>query len=204
MNWAYSDSGIQFELIRLNRTNKKAWYNNCVLPKNEAAMKKKLAYFPADVLNLYTCYGPSGLLGLATFPFGNYPQARSYPENHYMQGVILAPNAMPVTTSLPDYNYGLTAAHEAGHWLGLFHTFHPGTFGLPNNCNAEGDFVDDTPIQNLPSGECSQFDTCSQPGLDDYTNFMDYRPDWCAEHFTAGQVDRMRGVIANYRPSLLQ
>jgi hypothetical protein len=206
MNWAFTGTGIQFALVKLDRTNKKAWYQNC-LGANEAKMKKKLAYYPADVLNVYSCFMPGGApglvnLGLATFPFGNYPEFRSYPENHYMQGVLVSPNTMPVTSSLPDYWYGITAAHEAGHWLGLLHTFMPGTIGIPGGCSEPGDYVSDTPVQDLPTGTCTQYDTCSQPGIDDYTNFMDYRPDQCADHFTAGQVDRMQGVIINYRPSL--
>jgi len=207
MNWAYDGTGVQFLLVRIDRSNNKAWYQNCL--KNEPKMKKRLAYFPADVLNIYSCFMPGLIpgtttLGIATQPFGNFPQFRSYPENHYMQGIIMAPNTMPVTTSLPDYSYGLTAAHEAGHWLGLFHPFMPGTIGIPSGCSEPGDYVDDTPIQNLPTGACVQNDTCPQPGRDDFTNFMDYRPDDCADHFTNGQVNRMQGVIINYRPSLFQ
>jgi len=49
-----------------------------------------------------------------------------------------------------------------------------------------------------------QYDTCGDPGIDDYTNFMDYRPDQCAEHFTSGQVGRMQSVILELRPTLAQ
>jgi hypothetical protein len=39
------------------------------------------------------------------------------------------------------FNLGATAVHEAGHWLGLLHTF------AGESCDGDGDGLDDTPQQ---------------------------------------------------------
>ena len=46
------------------------------------------------------------------------------------------------------YNYGYTAVHEMGHYLGLFHTF-----TKDGSCIKEqDDGVADTPISSTPGG----------------------------------------------------
>lgn len=92
--------------------------------------------------------------------------------------------------------------HEAGHWLGLLHIYES------ENCNDLGDGVDDTPSQLYPSdgkflikkNDQTLFpvNCLGNPGM--YQNFMDYS--YFRRMFTAGQVKRMRIVIANKRKLL--
>ena len=102
---------------------------------------------------------------------------------------------MPRTSSTyaGRFDQGETATHETGHWLNLEHTFFGG-------CNANGDFVADTPAQKTPTGGCPiGKDTCSAPGLDPIHNYMDYSYDSCYNQFTSGQTSRMQSMFAAYR-----
>lgn len=122
-----------------------------------------------------------------------------------------------------DADRTVTAIHELGHYLGLYHTFEKGCKN--DNCLVDGDKVCDTPPQGSVLGLCSSgsmnsctsdeddssvnnpFRAISQGGLgdqdDDKSNFMDYSDLRCQKHFTHGQVDRMRTFLFNERASLL-
>jgi hypothetical protein len=197
LNWAFGGSGVSFYLYKLDYKNNKGWYKSCAYASaNENKMKKALAVDPRYVLNIYTCIiggtSAGAIAGYARFPWW-------HPESHYLHGVVLDPRALPTGAGFPGYDhYGLTAGHEVGHYLGLFHTFEGG-------CGGEGDFIADTPAQREPSHQChTAVDTCSQPGFDDLTNFMNYADDFCRNHFTPGQVDWMSQIVSDFRPSLLR
>lgn len=193
LNVAYSGTPFSFYLAGVRRVNNKAWANNCSPgSKNEKAMKKRLAVDPRNFVNVYICQTNTAKLpiaGYAYFPFW-------YPENSTLHGIALHPLTMP-GSGHPDVGvYGLTFAHEMGHYLGAYHTFQGGC--------ADGDEVGDTPAQAGPTDACNVGeDTCPGGGADDVPNFMNYAPDTCVDHFTPQQVQRMIGVTAAFRPNLV-
>lgn len=203
INWAYQDTPFQFYIARLDLTKNASWFNNCNSnTRNNMAMKKRLARDSRYYINIYSCnpYDPSvppGLyvLGLSTLPF-------QYPNGSYLHGILVHPNAFP--GGAPDQPYGLTTAHEIGHYLGLFHTFESHFNASGDPCDDPGDFIADTPTQNGPTFACpASTDSCpALPGNDDVPNFMNYSTDECMNHFTPNQIGTMIVATATYRPTL--
>jgi hypothetical protein len=89
---------------------------------------------------------------------------------------------------------GKTLTHEAGHWVGLYHTFQGG-------CEGVGDGVDDTPAEASPASGCPvNRDTCpDKPGMDMVNNYMDYSYDKCLDSFSTGQINRLQDQMSTYR-----
>ena len=140
---------------------------------DEIAMKTALHQGSADDLNIYIKL--SDVNGYSTFPWG-------YAAKPIEDGIV-SPAA-----ALPGGAYsGEGMAHEAGHWLGLYHTFQGG-------CTQSNDFVSDTPAERVPNRLCpppTNLDTCTggqYKGKDPTNNFMDYTPEACA---TDSQPDRV-------------
>ena len=148
-------------------------------------MKKALRVGGADTLNVYTASG-AGFLGWAYFP-------STYKTRPYLDGIVMDYRSMPGGPYGSQVSRGFTRTHEAGHWLGLYHTFQGG-------CNAKGDYVDDTPFERTPtSGWPEGKDTCTEPGLDPIHNYMDYSYDSCYTRFTPGQSARMQDQYLVFR-----
>jgi len=81
--------------------------------------------------------------------------------------------------------------HEAGHWLGLRHTF-------ANGCGGDGDEVDDTPACTSTGGCPDNSNTCDEGAgdlNDNVNNFMSYNS--CRIMFTEGQVELIHSVLDN-------
>ena len=93
---------------------------------------------------------------------------------------MIAYGSMP-GGDIPNYNLGFTATHEAGHWIGLYHTFQ-------NGCSAVGDRIDDTRASaSRPRAAPRARTRAAEPGLDPIHNYMDYSYDPCYTEFTAQQ-----------------
>jgi hypothetical protein len=173
-----------FNLVSIDRTTNAEWFNMTPSSKAERDAKKALRQGGANALNIYSTAG-GGYLGWAYFP-------STYKTQPYLDGVVIHYGSMP-GGFIEDFNLGFTATHEAGHWLGLYHTFQGG-------CNANGDYVADTPFQRVPTSGCPEGkDTCPEPGLDPIHNYMDYSDDPCYTEFTAGQSQRMTDQYIFYR-----
>ena len=180
-------TGFAFTLAGVDRTTNEDWFYMGFNSQAENRAKSALRRGGADTLNVYTTAG-GGFLGWATFP-KNY---HSQPDS---DGIVIDYRSMP-GGPYERFNLGFTLVHEAGHWLGLYHTFQ-------NGCSTNGDYVDDTPAERYPASGCPiGIDTCTSdkyPGIDPVQNYMDYSDDPCYDQFTEGQASRMREAWLTYR-----
>ena len=101
---------------------------------------------------------------------------------------------------------GITAVHEAGHYLGLMHTWGDDVNGVPIGCSSD-DGITDTPDQAQPTAVSFAGCPPSIPqscGTNDmYVNYMDYVNDQdCSTMFTQGQTNLMRAVLTGNATSL--
>ncbi len=97
-------------------------------------------------------------------------------------------------------NRGRTATHEAGHYLGLYHTFCGGC-GSATDCYGTGDLICDTNREQSSTSGCpGSKSSCAS--ADPIHNYMDYTDDPCLWEFTPEQVNRMRCTLENWRVDL--
>jgi Pregnancy-associated plasma protein-A len=184
-----AETGFSFELAGVTRTDNADWFYANPGGTNEHTMKQTLHQGGTNALNLYSTTA-GDYLGWAYLP-----SIVTKPGQAYLDGVVIDWESMPRTsdTYAGQYDQGETATHEVGHWLNLEHTFYGG-------CNANGDYVEDTPAQKVPTNGCPEGkDTCRQPGLDPIHNYMDYSFDSCYTEFTEGQSQRMSDAWLFYR-----
>jgi pregnancy-associated plasma protein-A len=182
-----ADTGFRFNLVGVDRTDNADWFYAGPGSPDERDMKKALHRGDASDLNLYSTTA-GAYLGWAYFP-------STYKTKAYIDGIVFDWESMFRTskTYAGAYDLGKTVTHEAGHWLGLYHTFQGG-------CNNYGDYVDDTPPELTPTRGCPEGkDTCKEPGLDPIHNYMDYSYDSCYDQFTPGQTSRMQDQWAEFR-----
>ncbi|USW53513.1 Putative peptidase M43, pregnancy-associated plasma-A [Septoria linicola] len=184
LNKAYKPYKFQFTLKGLDYTT---------------AYKKKLRKGTYRTLNIYLLSDLNGLLGIAEFPVAAPSAAQKV-----LDGVVAWAETVPggkAKRKEGPYNLGYTAVHEAGHWLGLLHTFSQPQDGSQPSCDDKGDFVSDTPAQLTPTEGCpASKDTCpTKSGKDPINNYMDCSTNNCYTQFTAGQTTRMVYNYAQYR-----
>lgn len=150
-------------------------------------------------LNIYVVQdidNNSGTLGYSSFPDGPADE----------DGIVVLHKAFgTLGTVQGPYHLGRTASHEAGHWLGLYHTFQD---GCGTDVCTTGDLVCDTPPVAAPHFGCpASANTCSNdlPDVNDLVdNYMDYTNDACKSMFTQGQKDRMQDLLELFRYDIWQ
>lgn len=149
-------------------------------------MKTALKRGDSTDLNIYSTSG-GGFLGWAYYP--SIVKSKKY---SVLGGVVIHYGTVP-GGGLAPYDLGFTATHEAGHWLGLAHTFE-------NGCEEPGDKIDDTPFELEPTFGCPRGkDTCPQPRRDPIHNYMDYPDDACYTELTADQAKRTHRQWVHWR-----
>ena len=194
LNEAYKPHQITFQYNpeHVKVVDNAVWFGMDLESVAEQEAKNALHEDARAFLNFYTCSPPGGTLGWATWP----KDLSRAPE---MDGVVVLHASLPGGSATP-YNLGATATHEVGHWLGLYHTFQGGCFGV-------NDEVSDTmphagpnfgkPEVGLRHNACG---ASMQAPVQNYMNYVD--DDWM-NHFTPLQVVRMRDHVGAFRPELL-
>ena len=187
MNNAYGRYGISYKLISSDFTTN----NNWATGNYDSQMKPALRKGNYRDLNIYFLSDlGGGLLGICNFPANASPGSSTFQQD----GCDVLADSIP-GGSATNFNLGGTAAHEVGHWHGLFHVFQG------QACSGSGDSVSDTPIQKIATSGCpASQDSCPNvSGLDSIHNYMDYSDDSCYQSFTSGQVTRMFQMWDTYR-----
>lgn len=161
---------------------------------NDAQIKNGLSWNCQEYLNiwlvtdLFRGNGGCGLAGYAYFPGAGCNVDGIVMESRHW----IRPNSIYI------------AAHELGHYLGLYHTFQGGCTN--DDCMVDGDRVCDTPPDGSQAFAPCNTNSCNtdNPDLpDDNENIMDYSN--CQPvRFTMGQRDRMHAVLETSRRALIQ
>jgi hypothetical protein len=198
---AGNDARVQFFLATedpqgnpttgITRHNNTSWFNDV------AAYYNSLNWDADRYLNIYTNTA-GGFLGYVR----DYPASGFVGSN--LDHVVLLWSAVGRDAPIgPPYDLGRTATHEVGHWLGLYHTFHPGDASCPSamSCSANGDRICDTNPERNPNFGCpASHGSCT--ANDPFHNYMDYSDDNCYTEFTPNQTNRMRCTLANWRTGI--
>ena len=199
MNSAFDNAGVSFtynedEVVEVDDATFFAMGHGS---RAERQCKELHQAIPStEGLNFYTARPAGGILGWATFPHDMAGDPK-------MDGVVMLDGTLPGGAS-ESYNLGITAVHEVGHWLGLYHTFQGG-------CFPPGDEVSDTPAHAGPNyGKPADADQphnlCpSEPSsaLCPIHNYMNYCDDEWLTEFTDGQIERIWAQIGMFRSDLL-
>jgi len=203
LNQAFpSSQTFSFYVEQVHHIENNDWFDGCKKKATRTEIAQALGRDQDWALNVYSCdlhddfLSEDGALGLGYLPS---------PSPRIEDGVWLHYKTIPGSLfgEWKKKGRGDVGVHEVGHYLGLYHTFYPWTKnGTTNGCKGNGDFVDDTPAEKRPQWECKPRDSCSSAGADPIHNFMDYTTDKCRDHFTTGQMDRMKERSGLWRSQL--
>ncbi|GME56068.1 Peptidase M43 [Neofusicoccum parvum] len=194
LNAGFVAMGYHFNLVETTRNVNASWfYNATQLSKFETDMKTTLRRGDKKALNVYIV----GLWDSSISAWSTLPLELSF--NVPNDGIVLH-NSVLLGGDSKVWTLGKTLIHEAGHWVGLSHTFSGG-------CENNFDYVDDTPLEAVPAaswdalGGCPEGrDSCpDDPGLDPIHNYMDYTSDECRTEFTPGQVAYAHDEMETHR-----
>ena len=187
--------------------------NTYIFSSNHPTFWQGANWDETQYLNIYIFSGGFmwgvSLGGFSTFPTSHGTPGDGFAITHY---------------TLTNPTSGSIIAHEAGHYLGLYHTFNGGCTN--QDCQVDGDRVCDTPpdaSSTNPSACGDSINTCTSDTadlsvnnpfrsvslgglgdqLDPIYNYMDYTQGVCRLQFTQGQKDRMHASLTQTRASLL-
>ena len=202
LNRGFKGTAFSFYLAGVDEVINSAWH----VGQDESGFKTALRVNGTNVMNVYvldTNAQQGGQIGYTYFPPITLSGANA------LDGVCIMNPDLNVFNPLAVFN-GLT--HEAGHFLGLAHTFEGGcSTDVANLWNGQSSYqfssdgvADTPPHAGATFGQRNGFSTCWQgmnvktcpgsEGLDPVNNFMNVIPGPCYEKygsFTAGQMSRM-------------
>ncbi|KAM0330551.1 hypothetical protein ACHAQA_003498 [Verticillium albo-atrum] len=163
---AFGRYQFNMTLESISYTVNATWAIDFQNPANGLAMRRALRRGDYNALNMY--FQDIDLtIGRCDYP---KPGATPGSDIFYLDGCQVHSGALPGGTAFENNTEGAFAVHEAGHWLGLPHTFAGGC--------AHDEGIADTPAHADPTYNCSPglvLNTCpNQPGNDPIYNYMNY------------------------------
>lgn len=182
--------GVSYSLLGTDFTVNNNWAAAGQSSSAERQMKSALKRGSYGQLDLYFLSDlGGGLLGFCYFPVASPSSSQ-----RVLDGCINLAASLPGAEAT-NYDMGLTAVHEVGHWFGLYHVFQG------QSCSGAGDSVSDTPLQSVATEGCpTSQDSCpNSSGADSIHNYMDYSYDACMYEFTSGQNTRATSLYQQYR-----
>ncbi|GKZ00467.1 hypothetical protein MPSEU_000999200 [Mayamaea pseudoterrestris] len=215
MNSAYNQTNFQFVLQGIQRRTGAFWHNCTVNNQNE--WKTPLYVSGSNALNIFYCrptYVTTNGAAVESQGFSSWPTN----ANNVVDGLVIPHPKYYGPVGTQQYTI-----HEAGHWMGLLHTYAGGCTSkervFENMVVSDGDGVQDTPAHATQTSDIvSGMDTCWQnvtidtcddvknplidPGNDPVTNYMNFVPPKCWEEhgeFTPGQNLRMLAIYEQFR-----